>query len=75
MFSQKQSHHHVEEDPEKDSPIVHDPVRADKEIYHDDGTILVDLGATKRGDETVTLKTAKDGHVSESMIPTGSSHR
>ena len=74
MSNQKQSRHHVEEDTEKGTSTVRDPTQADKEIYHDDGTILVDLSATKRGDETAALKTAKDGHVSQPMTITGSYH-
>jgi hypothetical protein len=68
----KRSLHHVEEDVEKananaNTDTHHEapaPTRSDEnDIYHDDGAILVDLGAAHKQDQAVALKTAKDGHV------------
>ena len=63
MSSQKQSHLYLEADAEKGPSGVRNPILADKEIYHEDGAILVDLGATHGKELAVALKTAKDGHV------------
>ena len=50
---------------ERTSAIDH-PITAqvDKEIYHDDGAILADLGSKVENGHAVALKTAKDGRVS-----------
>ena len=65
MSNDKESHRFVEEDAERGASTVPDPIQAEKEIYHDDGAILVDLSGTHKGDQAAALKTAKDGHVGQ----------
>ena len=69
MSSQKQSRLHVEEDREKGHASSQGPSQTEREIYHEDGAILVDLAATQKGDQTVALKTARDGHVCHTPRP------
>ncbi|KAK5217824.1 hypothetical protein LTR72_009487 [Exophiala xenobiotica] len=64
MPGHKQTHLHVEENAEKghSTAQAQDPTEAEREIYHQDGAILVDLGAAHKGGQASALKTASDGH-------------
>lgn len=59
---------HDERDVEEANTVHEDPTQAEREIYHDDGAILVDLDVTSKSNQSAVLKTARDGHVRINLV-------
>lgn len=64
-MNEKSAHHHTEEEENRSQQSNSSPPDVtQRDIYHKDGTILADVGASHPdGAHGLALKLAKDGHV------------